>query len=510
MKPLRLLCWLPAVLLGAAFVLVLNPARPGPADRGPGAAAVETVHDACPMFGGTVHRNMVNTVDTGIADNFSVQPGQEKDVKWQAQLGSTAYGGPVIAGGKVFVGTNNEKPRDPKVTDDKGVLMCFRESDGKFLWQRLHDKLASDNDFPMQGIASTPTVEGKYVYYVSNRCEVVRATTDGTTDWQLDLVGELKVYPCQLAACSPLVVGAFVYVVTDNGRDQQGMLPSPRGPSFVAVHKQTGKVAWKSDAPGEKIIEGQWSNPTYAEVDGKGQVIFPGGDGVLYAFEPAKGELLWKFDCNPKSAEDKPGGRGATRNALIATPVVHEGRLYVGVGRNPEEGAGVGHLWCVDLAKATAKGATNKDHEVSPAGDNFDPKAAANKDSALAWHYGGPVAEKGPRKYTFGRTISTVAVHDGLVYASELDGFLHCLDARTGQKYWEADLQATVWASPYYVDGKVYIGTDNGDLFVFPAEKQKGQPRTIDMGHPVKSSVVAVNGVLYVQTDSVLFAIGKK
>lgn len=485
-----------------AALLALAVAAPGAGDAG----------RDWPMFGGSASRNMANTWDRNVPDDWSVEPGKEKNVKWQAQLGNTAYGGPTVAGGQVYVATNNENPRDPRVAGDKGVLMCFREADGKFLWQTLFDKLPNpnENDFPMAGIASTPAVEGDRVYYVSNRCELVCSKTDGTPVWKLDLVKDLGVFPNQLAAGSPLVAGDLVYTVTDNGRDGMGKLPAPKAPSFVAVDKKTGKVAWQSAAPGEAIIEGQWSNPTWAEVGGKGQVIFPGGDGVLYAFEPTKGDLLWKFDCNPKGAQDKPGGRGATRNALIATPVVHEGRLYVAVGRNPEEGAGVGHLWCVDLAKATAKGATNKDHDVSPPGEDFDPNAAANKDSALAWHYGGPAPKGAPRKYLFGRTISTVAVHGGLVYASELDGFLHCLDAKTGQHYWEADLKASVWASPYYVDGRVYIGTDNGDLFVFPAEKQLGQPRTMDMGHPVKSGVVVAHGVLYVQTDSVLFAIGKK
>ena len=89
--------------------------------------------------------------------------------------------GPVIAGGKIFVGTNNERPRDPSIKGDKGILMCFRESDGKFLWQAVHDKLpnADDNDLAKQGVGSTPAVDGNRVYYVSNRCELVCADVDG-------------------------------------------------------------------------------------------------------------------------------------------------------------------------------------------------------------------------------------------------------------------------------------------------------------------------------------------
>src|SRR5262249_10474464 len=137
--------------------------------------------------------------------------------------------------------------------------------------------------------------------------------------------------------------------------------------SFLAVNKNTGKPAWQSNLPGGGILDGQWGNPAVAEVGGKKQVIFPGGDGWLYAFEAKTGDLLWKFDCNPKASNFKKG----TRNYLLATPVVAGGKVYVGVGREPDAGPGVGHLWCVDPSKAPK----NKDKDLSPVGDNFDPKA---------------------------------------------------------------------------------------------------------------------------------------
>src|SRR5947209_3419988 len=111
------------------------------------------------MFGGTPQRNMVNAGATGLPVTWSVEEGS-KDVKWSADLGSKAYGGPVIAGGKVLVGTNNAKPRDKKYIDDKGqpidmgVIMTFAEGDGKFLWQHAYHKLAAGRvqDWPKEGI----------------------------------------------------------------------------------------------------------------------------------------------------------------------------------------------------------------------------------------------------------------------------------------------------------------------------------------------------------------------
>ena len=65
----------------------------------------------------------------------------KKEYQVESRLGTTSYGNPVVADGKVFVGTNNDKPRNPAVIGDKGILMCFREADGKFLWQAVSDKL---------------------------------------------------------------------------------------------------------------------------------------------------------------------------------------------------------------------------------------------------------------------------------------------------------------------------------------------------------------------------------
>ena len=110
-----------------------------------------------PIWGGTPQRNMVNTVEKNIPAAWDVTTG--RNIKWIARLGSQSFGNPVVAGGKIFVGTNNQARRQPGVKGDRGVVVCFREADGAFLWQIVHDKLASGrvNDWPMQGVCSTCT-----------------------------------------------------------------------------------------------------------------------------------------------------------------------------------------------------------------------------------------------------------------------------------------------------------------------------------------------------------------
>ena len=161
-----------------------------------------------PMWGGRQACNMVNTAEKNIPTEWDVNTG--KNIKWIAQLGTQSFASPVIAGGRVFMGTNNQAERQPAIKGDKGIFICFRESDGKFLWQNVHDKLAAGrvNDWPEQGICSTCCVDGDRAYYVSNRCELVctdvnganSGTTNGKIVWKLDMIKDLGVFPHNMSA----------------------------------------------------------------------------------------------------------------------------------------------------------------------------------------------------------------------------------------------------------------------------------------------------------------------
>jgi len=447
------------------------------------------------MWGSSPARNMVSD-ETGLPTEWDIESGE--NIKWIAQLGSQTYGNPAIAGGKVFVGTNNKSLKNPKLKGDRGNILVFRESDGKFLWQAAHPKLAAGrvNDWPLQGICSGPFVEGDRLYYISNRAEVICADTEGFMDdendgpyrnekntskidedviWRFDMIDELDVFPHNLATCSPLVVGNLLFAVTANGVDETHVnIPSPEAPSFIALNKRSGELVWEDASPGENILHGQWSNPSYGVIDGTPQIIFPGGDGWLYAFVPETGVLLWKFDCNPKDAVWELGGAG-TRNNIISTPVVWENKVFIGVGQDPEHGESVGHWYAIDATKR---------------GDITE--------SGKLWHRGNE---------DFNRTMSTAAIHDGLLYIADLSGFVYCWDANTGEQYWVYDAFAAIWGSPYYADGKIYIGDEDGDIAVLKAGKKLELLNELNMENAVYTTPVAKNGVLYVTNRSKLFAI---
>src|SRR5690348_1951647 len=134
-----------------------------------------------PQWGQAWSRNMVSS-EKGLPDSFDPVTGH--NVKWSAALGTETHSSPVIAGGRVYIGTNNGNPRDPKHQGDRGVLMCFDEVTGAFLWQLVVPKRDGDVyfDWPQSGISSPATVEGNRVYIVSNRGEVLCLDAAGLTN----------------------------------------------------------------------------------------------------------------------------------------------------------------------------------------------------------------------------------------------------------------------------------------------------------------------------------------
>ncbi len=472
----------PALPLSALILLLALAAGAGPAPSDPGTGN-------WPMWGGTPDRNMVSSMK-GLPADWDIKT--KKNVKWVAKLGSQSYGNPVVSGGMVFVGTNNELVRDPQQAGDRGVLMAFRESDGEFLWQHTHTKVEAGraNDWPFQGIASSPLVNGERLYYVSNRGVVLCVDTRGFRDnendgpvtderltgqfdadvvWSFDMMAEVGSYPHNLSNSSPVMHGDLLYVSTSNGQAESHVnIPSPRAPSIIALNKDTGKLAWEDNSVGDRILHGQWSTPTVGEIGGVVQVVSAQGDGWVRGYQAVTGAKLWEFDTNPK---DSVWPR--TRNELIATPVVYQNRVYIANGQDPEHGEGVGHFYAIDPTKR---------------GDITQ--------SGLIWHYD-----------KIRRSISTAAVVDGLVYIADFSGYLHCLDMQTGQPYWTHDTLAAIWGSPMFVDGKVYLGDEDGDIVVLQHGKEKKLLAEMNMGSAVYGTVVPANGTLFVMNRNELYAL---
>ncbi len=517
-----------------------------------------------PMWGGTPSRNNVPTA-TGIPSEWTIGefdddgnwlPDTAENIRWVAPVGSQTYGNPVVADGKVYVGTNNGNgylKRYPSDVD-LGCLLCFDEATGKLLWQHSSEKLKTGrvHDWPLQGICCAPYVEGERVWFVSSRGEVLCVDSEGFHDdendgpvkdekviakdeadviWRVNMMGPpMNISQHNMCSCSVTAVGDILFVNTSNGLDESHInLPRPEAPSFIALDKNTGELLWTDASPASNILHGQWSSPAVGMLGGVPQAIFAGGDGWVYSFKADKGkdgkpELLWKFDANPKTSEWILGGRG-TRNNIIATPVIYDDLVYVAVGQDPEHGEGEGHLWCIDPKKRgdvspeLAVSADDKNKVIPPrrlkaVDESMGEVAIENPNSAVVWHYS-KFDQNGDGEFDFEeemhRSCGTVAIKDDLLYISDFSGLFHCLDAKTGKVHFTHDMFAAAWGSPLIVDGKVYIGDEDGEVSVFKLDPNEAEPMAVvDMGNSVYSTPIVANGTLFIANRTHLFAIESK
>jgi outer membrane protein assembly factor BamB len=489
--------------------------------------------------------------ETGLPDSFepgkksghAIDPATTKNVNWAVWLGSFAYGNPTVAGGKVFLGTDDlSLSEDPRFTRSRGGLIkCLDEATGELLWQLAcprRTNIPKEMHFSQQhlGVCSSPTVEGDRVYVVSSAGDVLCLDVDGQADgndgpctdegqymaghgkppielgdrdgdivWRFDPIDELGIFVHDAASCSVLIHGDLLYLSTSNGvNEAHDAVLAPEAPAMIALDKRSGRLAAREkEGISARLYHCQWSSPSLADVNGKTLIFFGGGDGVCYAFEaltrvpdsPVPLKKVWSYDCNPREYKyrdgklipyyegDKRKGYSTNENdgkyvgpsQIIATPVFHAGRVYVAIGQDPAHGRGKGLLHCIDATKTGDVTATGK-----------------------IWSYDG-----------LDRSMATVTIADGLLYAADVAGRLHCLDADTGRCYWVHDMGAETWGGALVADGKLYIGNKR-KFFILAAGKKPEVLCEVGLGAPAYSTPIAANGVVYVASQRYLWAVAQE
>ena len=505
-----------------------------------------------PEWGNGPHRNMASDAKNlplsfgpgkPKGDSRQIDMSTTRNVKWAIVLGSQTYGNPVISGGKLIVGTNDAMLKDDRFKRTRGgLVICCDAKTGKTLWQLVVPRYeVREKGFYMDqmnlGICNSATIEGDRAYIVTGRGEVLCLDMNGQADgndgpfkdegqymvargrpaakidksdadiiWRYDMVTELPVRPHDAVSCAVLIHGDFIYAGTSNGVDLSHInVPYPDAPSMIVLNKKTGKLLAKDDAKiGRRMLHGQWSSPAMGRAAGKTLVFYGGGDGLLYAFEALSrapdGEKVatlkevWRYDCNPRDYRFRPDGakilyqrlfgparnntRGEGPSEIIGTPVFHKGRVYVTLGHDPRHGTGKGCLSCVDAA-------TGK-------------KIWESRDVE--------------------RSLSTCSIYDGLLYIADYTGNVHCFDPDTGKRHWvhHTDPEygkwvfktnSPLWSSTFAADGKVYLGTEKKELWVFKASKEKKVLNRIRLLEKMSNTPITAGGVLYVTTGRYLYAV---
>jgi outer membrane protein assembly factor BamB len=497
-------------------------------------------------------RNMVSD-ETGLIEDFDIQTG--RNVKWVATLGSETWATPTVAQGRVFLGTNNDPPRDGRHKGDRAVLLCLDEKDGSLLWQLVVPKLGPDVylDWPRSGVVAPATIEGDRVYVVTNRGEAVCLDIEGQRNgndgpyldegrhmvpdpnkpldvtaidadiiWLYDIPNQAGTWPHDGAHASILIDGDFLYINTSNGVDNtHAKIRRPDGPSLIVLDKKTGRLlARDNEGIGPRIFHSTWSSPAMGVVDGRKVIFFCGGDGVVYGFEP----FSWRG--RPALASRGHSGLASSQQDV---PIASETRGQDALAT--EEVESLKRVWRFDPDPTSPKENVSqylRNREVSPSNIKSMPVLHDNRlyitvggdiwwgknqawlkcidatktgdvtDSALIWSYD-----------LKDHSCSTPAVHDGLVYVADCGRMIHCVDARTGQVCWTHETKGDIWASTLVADGKVYVGTNRRDFWILAAGRQKKVLSTVQMDSAVSATPTAANGVVYVATMRKLYALKK-
>jgi outer membrane protein assembly factor BamB len=213
------------------------------------------------------------------------------------------------------------------------------------------------------------------------------------------------------------------------------------------------------------------------------------GDGILRSFAAETGKLNWELDCNPPEYRTRRYPRADGPSEILATPVFHDGRIYVAIGQEVDHGEGLGNLVCADA-----------------------------RTGRLIW-----------QNQNIHRSISSVVVVGERVYAADFSGYIYGFDAASGRIVWRYDSGAYLWASPLYVDGLLYIGDEDGVAMVFDLERieelalESNEPLHLtastlandsnppvwetSMHAPLYAQPVFANGVLYLNASPYLVAI---
>lgn len=446
---------------------------------------------------------------------------------WELRLGTHQYSIPTLDRGRIYLGINDTsvsrvgyRPRGG------GAVLCVDLATQRTVWQlpipRFMEGLKPPYHFDQWscGVCSGPLVAGGRVYVAGNRGDVlcldregqangnggpfmdelaymgvtgsnaVLAATDGDILWRFDYMTGFDVVPHDTCANTPLLVDGLLYVGTSNGVDgNHGSCPRPDAPMLVVLDAQTGRVVARDDErTGRHLLHGTWSSPCFGEVGGRKLVFIGGGDGWLYAFDlpvaAADGTVqtlrkAWSTDCNPPHFRTKDGQTlaysGSNRrlpdgpSEPIATPVFDKGHVYLAIGQSPLHGLGNGCLSCFDAATG-----------------------------AVVW-----------RSESLNRTLSAIALSEGVIFLPDSAGDLHVFDAETGAKLWSHNLEGPVnYANARVADGKVYVGTEKGDFWIFRASREKVVLSHTQMPSPPITAAVA-EGRLYIPLQNRLVVFGQ-
>jgi outer membrane protein assembly factor BamB len=364
---------------------------------------------------------------TAIVGNPPTVFGESKNLKWKTAIPGKGHATPIVWGDNIILLTavptseaiepTNTQPASPggramsgtktNLVHDFKVVLVDRKT-GNFLWEKtVARELPIESTHDLGSWASnSPCTDGENIYAFFGSRGIFCLDFKGNILWQKDY-GQMEIVMNFGEGTSPALYKDKLFIQWDH-----------QGESFiVALDKKTGNEIWKKKR--DEITS--WATPMVIDVNGKTQVITSATNQVR-SYDAETGDIIWY-------------GTGMTRN-VIPNPVYADGILYLMSGFRGSA------LQAIELAKANG---------------NINDSITNGK--TILWKYNQDTPY----------TPSPVLMNGKLYFIKVNNGFLTCLDAKTGDvNYSNQKLEgiSTMFSSPTGGAGKLYIAAKNVCLVI--------------------------------------------
>lgn len=405
---------------------------------------------------------------------------KEKNVRWVADLAGEGASTPCVWSERVFV--TSVVFGEDAFEEGKLVMQCFDRKNGKLLWERSRAGRVRLDERSTTASPS-PACDGKRVIFFFGTCDLFAFSLNGEPLWQKKLTPDAHYLAFLWTfASSPLLEANRVYLpilqrdtsFVHNGLARGEPSKTDNQSYLLCLDAATGEEIWRQHRPSEAVAESREAFGTVVPFthDGVTQLLVAGGD-CLTAHDPKNGREVWRWGTwNPERI-------GHWR--LVPTPCPGAGLVVIPAPKKaPVYGVYLGGSG--DLGEESLAWKTDPDEATS--------------DVSSALFYEG-------RFY--------------LVDGDRRDKALVCLDPADGKVIWRGALETRdkMEAAPTGGDGKIYMIDHGGKVFVARAGGSAFELlHQVEMGErvdePIRSSVVAAGGGIFLRIGARLYHIGRE
>jgi outer membrane protein assembly factor BamB len=375
---------------------------------------------------------------------------------WKLAMPGSAGATPVVWDDRIFV---------TSVDGNDLVLLCVG-TDGEQKWK----KVVTSGNQDVRGdegnsAAPTPCTDGKHVWTFFANGTLACYTVEGKEVWKEDLQQRFGKFSIAFGLTStPVLDRGRLYVQLIHGEGN----PQTQEAKVACLDAATGKTIWSvgRHSDGRDENEHSYASPVLYR-SGAAEYLITHGNDYAVGHSLEDGSELWRLGgLNPKGSYE-PTLR------FVASPVAVPGYVVVPTAK----GRGV---FCLK-------------------GDELKGDVTNN---AAAFHW------KKPNETP---DVPSPLIVDDLVYLCRENGNLICLDAKTGEEYYNKRTTADRHrASPVYADGHLYLCARNGKVTVVKVGKELEIVSVNDLGEEISASPAISNGRIYIRTFKNLWAFGEK